>query len=412
MQEEELRWPDDMGDDLPRIVVEELLEAARTFPTETGLGWDQWHPRVIERLSHSTLLLLVMILMECERTGVWPAGIALVLIALLPKPDGGFRPIGLLPTPPRLWMRARRKAARRWEELNEREWLYAGKGKGANVAAWKQAFFAELAATMKHSVEYVQTLLDLIKAFDKVPRWLLVREAVALGYPLKLLRLSIATYQLRRVIQVGKVVSKVVWAITGITAGSGFATTEMRLVMIRVIDRALTFSPTIKPTLFVDDLAAAVCAPAKHAIELMGGFIEYIADFIAETKQALSTTKSNLTASSKGVGEALIARWNKKGIIIHFQQRVKALGVGMGAGVRRNATVMRTRLTNFTARIARFRRLRKVGVNTARLVRTGMRAITYSNAITGSRAGSSEPRGRRRLLHRPRGLALVVRTWT
>ena len=106
-------------------------------------------------------------------------------------------------------MRARRKAARRWEELNEREWLYAGKGKGANVAAWKQAFFAELVATMKHSVEYVQTLLDLIKAFDKVPRWLLVREAVASGYPLKLLRLPIATYQLKRVIRVGKVVSKV-----------------------------------------------------------------------------------------------------------------------------------------------------------------------------------------------------------
>ena len=66
-------------------------------------------------------------------------------------------------------MRARRKVARRWDELNEREWLYTGKGKGANVAAWKQAFYAELAATMKHSAEYVQTLLDLTKAFDYVP---------------------------------------------------------------------------------------------------------------------------------------------------------------------------------------------------------------------------------------------------
>ena len=77
---------------------------------------------------------------------------------------------------------------------------------------------------MKQSVEYVQTLLDLIKAFDKVPLWLIVREAVALGYPLKILRLSIATYQLMRVIRIGKVVSKAVYAITGITAGSGFAT--------------------------------------------------------------------------------------------------------------------------------------------------------------------------------------------
>ena len=99
---------------------------------------------------------------------------------------------------------------------------------------------------MKASVEYVQTLLDLVKAFDKVPLWLLILEAIAMGYPLRLLRLSIATYQLKRVIRIGSVVSKVVMATTGITVGSGFATTEMQLVMVRVIDRALKLSP---PTL-------------------------------------------------------------------------------------------------------------------------------------------------------------------
>ena len=176
-------------------------------------------------------------------------------------------------------------------------------------------------------------------------------------------------------------------ATTGITAGLGFATTEMRLVMVRVIDRALKLFPTLTPTLFVDYLAAEVCAPAKHAISQMGGFIEYVAEFITDTKQALSTTKSNVTASSKWVGDALVERWKKKGIQIHFKHRVKALGVGLGVGVRRNAAVMRARLSNFIARVARFRRLRKVGVNTARLVRAGMRAITYSNAIMGVPCG-------------------------
>ena len=284
-------------------------------------------------------------------------------------------------------MRARRKLARRWEEQNPRTWLHAGKGKGANVAGWKQATAAELAATMRTSVEYVQTLLDLVKAFDKVPLWLLVQEAIALGYPLRVLRLSIATYQLKRVIRVGRVVSKVVTAVTGITAGSGFATSEMRLVMVRAIDRAMKLYPAITPTLFVDDLAAEVCAPPRHAIDQMGGFIEYVAEFVFRTKQALSTTKSNITASCKGVADVLIERWGKKGIVITFKHRVKALGVGLGAGVRRNATVMRSRLNNFTARLARFRRLRKVGVNTARLVRTGLRAMTYSNAILGVPCG-------------------------
>ena len=95
-QMEPLQWPDDMGEGLPELIVEELLEASGTFPTETGLGWDQWHPRVTERLAYSTMLLLVAIILECERTGEWPTGVALVLIALLPKPDGGYRPIGLL----------------------------------------------------------------------------------------------------------------------------------------------------------------------------------------------------------------------------------------------------------------------------------------------------------------------------
>ena len=112
-----------------------------------------------------------------------------------------------------------------------------------------------------------------------------------------------------------------------------------------------------------------------------------MATFIADTKEALSATICNVAASSKSVGEAIVKRWKDKGIIIHFALRVKALGVGLGAGVRRNATVMQTRLTNFMARVTRFRRLKKVGVNTARLVRTGLRAITYSNAIMGAPCG-------------------------
>lgn len=83
-------------------------------------------------------------------------------------------------------------------------------------------------------------------------------------------------------------------------------------------------------------------------------------------------------------------RWSKDGKARHadpLQAQRQSSGGRLGAGVRRNATVMRTRLSNFMARVSRFRRLRKVGVNTARLVRTGMRAITYSNTIMGVPCG-------------------------
>ena len=53
---------------------------------------------------------------------------------------------------------------------------------GADIAAWKQAARVELAAASTFEAGYGQTLLDLVKAFDIIPHWLIAREAVALGY--------------------------------------------------------------------------------------------------------------------------------------------------------------------------------------------------------------------------------------
>ena len=133
---------------MSELFIEELVDASLTFPNKTGLGWDRWHPKVLSRLSKPVLRLLVDILRQCEKEGVWPEDIDLVLIALLPKGDGDYRPIGLIPTLPRVWMRARRAMAKKWESENSRWYMYAGKGMGADVAAWKQAARAELATTM------------------------------------------------------------------------------------------------------------------------------------------------------------------------------------------------------------------------------------------------------------------------
>ena len=157
-------------------------------------------------------------------------------------------------------------------------------------------------------MKYAQALLDLVKAFDRIPLWLLVREAIALGYPLRVLRLSVAVYKLSRVIRIGGVVSHSVVALRGITAGSGFATSEMRLIMIRVVDTAVRLFPRVNPTLFVDDLAADMTGPSNHVVEQLGGFIEEVAKFIEATDQELSGTKSLCTASHKEVGKQLCER--------------------------------------------------------------------------------------------------------
>ena len=143
------------------------------------------------RLPIGILQGVVQLLTLCEAAGRWPAVVQLVIVVLLPKPDGGFRPIGLIPALPRLWMRARRTVAKNWEASQPRPYLFAGARKGATVAAWKQAARAEHAAAL--AVAYARSLLDLVKAFERIPHALLVRESVALGYPMWLIRLAVAT---------------------------------------------------------------------------------------------------------------------------------------------------------------------------------------------------------------------------
>ena len=56
------------------------------------------HPRALCRLPEDTVQLIVTLLNWCEVAGAWFTQVGVVIIVLLPKPDGGFRPIGLLPT--------------------------------------------------------------------------------------------------------------------------------------------------------------------------------------------------------------------------------------------------------------------------------------------------------------------------
>ena len=212
----------------------------------------------------------------------------------------------------------------------------------------------------------------------------MTREGLALGYPPWLLRLSLATYKMKRVLRVRKVVSGLVWAFRGMTAGSGFATTEMRVVMINLFERALQAHPSVTPTVFVDDLAAESAGPDKWINTELGGFIEIIVDGFKANRFELSGTKTLVTASTDELGKMMVDMRQESGISIKYASKVKSLGVGLGAGVRRNVDVAKHRLKTMKKRVPRFRRLRKLGISTSRLLLTGAKAaMTYGQAIIG-----------------------------
>ena len=266
----------------------------------------------------------------------------------------------------------------------------AGEGKGADIAAWRQAARAEAAAANRQT--YGQLLLDMVKAFERVPHWMLVTEGVALGYPLSILRLSIAAYRLNRKVRIGQVVSASVRAVRGITAGSGFATFEMRVIMIRIIDRALTWYPCIEPTLYVDDLSAERSGTMEEVRTSVVGFGAIVCALLSICDMEISKTKSVCTASCNGLGKDIAKGLSRFGI--KYEPTVKSLGVGLGAGTRRNSNVQRARLKAFKARLGGFRRLRRARHSTARVLRTGGTAGMTFGQVMGVAPGMLEQQRR------------------
>ena len=373
-------WPAALGEPMPTPCLHAARQACKSFAAGTGLGWDRLHPRVLLRCSEQALLALLRLFILAELLGTWPQQIGVVIVALLPKPDGGRRPIGLFPSLVRLWMRIRLAVAQTWQSAHERPYFYAGPAKGADVAAWKQAARAELGAALE--VDYGAVLLDLVKAFERVPHDWLVRQAVRFHYNLFLLRLSLAAYVLPRTIRIGGAYSALVIATRGITAGSVLATAELRVLLIEWLDEVAWSCALVTLTVYVDDIAVEAVATEHLLLEALIAAVRLVISRLLAMRLAFSETKNVCIASRASLGRTVVQAFPE--LSLSYCHRVVSLGSGLGGGRRRNAQVSMTRLAKFVKRRGRFRRLRRAGVNTSRLMRSGgTAALQFGQAVVG-----------------------------
>ena len=82
---------------LPPLTRQDVIDAAMSFPSGTGLGSDNISRRALARLPEEALDELISLLHRAEQLGSWTDAMALVMIVMLPKDDGGKRPVGLFP---------------------------------------------------------------------------------------------------------------------------------------------------------------------------------------------------------------------------------------------------------------------------------------------------------------------------
>ena len=127
-----------------------LSDAIRTAAaTLSRWHWPRTRPhftsRCLLRLSDDAIAALAKLFTAFERRGSWAEVLDLVLIVLLPKTDGGFRPIGPFPTVIRVWMPARIFVAKTWESATAMPEIFGGPGNEAQAAAFQTAMIAETA---------------------------------------------------------------------------------------------------------------------------------------------------------------------------------------------------------------------------------------------------------------------------
>lgn len=181
-------------------------------------------------------------------------------------------------------------------------------------------------------------LLDLVKAFDRVPHSWLVHNAKLYDFPLLVLRVSIASYCLGRVICVDCIVSSIIFATRSITAGSVLATIEMRLLLIRSIDDTMYKFPDVEVTVYVDDTSLEGVGPPMKVLRFVAEAIRFLTDDFIFMELEFSPTKNVCVASRSSLAEAAVRRLPK--LHLKAAMHAKGLGAAISAGKKRNASVL------------------------------------------------------------------------
>ena len=219
---------------LPSPSLSEVRKAIQSFPMFTAVGYDEWEPWTWRHLSDGAIDALIDIGVAMENMMVHPSQCKLNILKLLPKPAGGYRTIGILPTLLRIWCRTRREFIRCWQSSNARDYFWGDAGRGSEKAVWWESLANE--SCVLNGRQAVSVLLDLFKCFERVLHVIAFKNALKLQFPPLLLRWVFVSYRHPRLLQWQGVVSETAVTARGIVAGCGAAMAMLRAVIIPTLD--------------------------------------------------------------------------------------------------------------------------------------------------------------------------------
>ncbi len=250
--------------DLPKdISVQQIRTAARSFKESTS-SIDLMHPRHINGLSDRALGCLVGFIRLFESTATWPKQEQCVITTLIPKTDGGLRPIALFRTVYRVYSKIRVLEVKQWAMSQQGYQFNNAQGRWVGDSTWRNQVKAAL---QEQNCTMLEMLLDVKKAFEHVLRSQLIGMAKLTNYPMAQLISSLLAYEWARRINYDGLISDPIWPTRGIAAGSAFATFELWCLLRPAIHAMQDRHPEVTICLHVDDLCMTIMSNSRdHAI--------------------------------------------------------------------------------------------------------------------------------------------------
>ena len=378
----------DGSTDLDELTYGSLREASRSFSHGTCATFDGLHPRGFDLMSDEGLDAFAQLLMVLEDLGQWPSGVDAVVTALIPKPKGGVRPIGLFSGLYRLWARARRPHADRWEKDHDKPFFAAKAGCGAVDTVWDQAFRAERTTCAGGSAGAV--LVDMKAFYEHFDLERLLELADGMGFPRKLARLAIAGYRAPRHIALEGKLAAPLHASRGVIAGCGFATTFVKIYCADALEAFCKRHPRIKLDAYIDDFAISASAGSDEEVEelLVKAALDLQGVIIEALKCRLADGKSYVVASSDVLAKSIAGKLGCMGVAA--VESTSSLGVDLACGkTRARHAVSGVRKSRFAKGNKQKRRLRNLkraigGLKAARVGGAGViTAMEYGAAVHG-----------------------------
>ena len=406
---------DDAG--VQEITAEQVARAARTFPVETSIGCDSYPPSTFASFSLELRQCIADFLNLLEEEGEWPHEAATALIHLIPKTDGGRRPIGVLPSIVRIWERIRKPIVRDWMRRNSRSYDWTSQGRSSEGAAWHQSLLDE--AAKADGLASAAALMDLSKAFERVALHHVWAAGVRHGFPLRILKLILEAFAFARRLSYQGSISEAILTLSAVLAGGGFAQVALYLVLLDPIDQVqVTYPIGVTICTYVDDIGVHVVGHESVVATVIAACtddiiqrLEQDLDMKVSRRDAWSTTgkaKTVVAVSSSTLARRLATPMRRLGALI--TRKAKHLGVEFRPGARTRTTPSSSRWAANAARRARTQRLgRRLG---KRVFSTGLKpAVMYGATVAALGAGTiaAMRRSAGRALGKIRGRSLTAR---